>query len=104
MLCMSLEQMFSSIRGSLGCNNNPNVTQFKTAYKKILLGASKKTANYIDTMTSLSLFDIEVSKPDKNVSIDEFEWVQIFILNAMILMNLMIMYCLIYQVIFKNVY
>ena len=66
------------IRGSLGCNNNPNVTQFKTAYKKILLGASKKTANYIDTMTSLSLFDIEVSKPDKNVFIDEFEWVDLY--------------------------
>ena len=35
-----LERTFGTIRSSLGSNNNPTVTQFKSAMCKILLGAS----------------------------------------------------------------
>lgn len=32
-----LETYFSLIRSSLGCNNNPNQLQFKSAYRKLLI-------------------------------------------------------------------
>ena len=38
-----LEMYFSSIRASLGGNNNPTTTQFAAAYKKLLLGACNST-------------------------------------------------------------
>ena len=30
--------LFISVRGSLGCNNNPTAVQFRSSYKKLLLG------------------------------------------------------------------
>ena len=35
-----LESFFGCIRAKVGCGNNPTVTQFVAAYKKIILGAS----------------------------------------------------------------
>ena len=40
-----LETLFSTIRASLGFNNNPTVIQFTAAFKKILLGAANRS-NY----------------------------------------------------------
>jgi hypothetical protein len=37
-----LESFFGCIRGRLGCNTNPTVPQFVSAYKKLLLGAKGK--------------------------------------------------------------
>ena len=56
-LCQdSLENMFGSIRASLGNNNNPSCQQFKAAYKRIIIGALNKTDNgncYFDDSISL---------------------------------------------------
>ena len=30
--------LFLSVRGSLGCNDNPTAVQFRSSYKKLLLG------------------------------------------------------------------
>jgi hypothetical protein len=40
-----LEMFFGSIRSSLGLNNNPSAHQFKTAYRKLILGALHKGDN-----------------------------------------------------------
>ena len=34
-----LETFFGLVRSSLGCNNNPTVLQFRSAYRKLLLGS-----------------------------------------------------------------
>ena len=41
-----LELLFNCIRGKLGTNNNPDVVQFKTAMKRILLHATLKPLKY----------------------------------------------------------
>ena len=35
-------------------------------------------SHFIETASSPSLFDIEITKTDKNVFIDEFEWVDLY--------------------------
>jgi hypothetical protein len=40
-----LEMFFGSIRSSLGMNNNPSAHQFKTAYRKLVLGAVHRGDN-----------------------------------------------------------
>ena len=41
-----LERWFGGIRSSLGCNNNPTIMQFNSAYRKILLGAVLEDSKY----------------------------------------------------------
>ena len=70
--------MFSTIRGSLGSNNNPTVTHFRAAYKKILLGASHRARKNLDHF-SLSIFDVKVDKTDDIVLKNELKWIDLYL-------------------------
>ena len=37
-----LEQTFAAYRGALGCNTNPTPTQFKAAFRKLMVGGTSK--------------------------------------------------------------
>lgn len=64
-----LETYFSLVRGSLGANNNPNVQQFRSAYRKLLfcsphISGNKKTNCNTEFPDEL----LEVSSALKNVT------------------------------------
>ena len=51
--------MHSCIRGKNGSNNNPDIRQFKSALRKILLRASVVASKHLNCM----LFEADVSSP-----------------------------------------
>ena len=62
-----LELTFNCVRGKLGSNNNPDVVQFKTALKKILLHATIKPSRYgncvsFDNDESPAIFSLKWAK------------------------------------------
>jgi len=79
-----LELLFGRIRQRFGSNNNPNVFQFKTAIKQILMKNSIKyqsnfNCNFFDDEPIDSLFEYKWSKKkkeidyEKEVAIDEID-------------------------------
>ena len=54
------------------------MTQFQSAFKKLMLGASKKAQN-IDDNLSLSILDVDFKKPpEENVSKSKIEWINLY--------------------------
>ena len=73
-----IEQTFSTIRSSLGGNNNPTVKQFEASYKSLLLNLSNKVKKN-DANVNVSLIDIPVMKsivPSPATS--ELEWIDLY--------------------------
>ena len=78
-----LELFFSSVRNSLGFNNNPTVAQFHGAYKKLCAGALLKTGVgsnclWVENMEILSMPETQgATQQEKNESkcmIPDFEY------------------------------
>ncbi len=63
-----LEMFFGSIRSSLGLNNNPSVHQFKTAYRKLVVGA----IHYNINENCLNQDDTQILLPVNTVKTAQF--------------------------------
>jgi len=90
-----IELLFGRIRQRYGANNNPNVIQFKTALKQILLKnsvtcSSHGNCNTFDDNATLSIFSFKCNKKNQNINIsnDNFsESEEIEIVNRSTLLN-----------------
>lgn len=98
-----LELLFGRIRQRFGCNNNPNVTQFKTSVKQILMKNSIKcksnfNCNTFDDDPIGSLFEYKWNKKKnkdiyttnndfKEVDFDIFNKIEILTIVQMILLK-----------------
>lgn len=86
-----IELLFGRIRQRYGANNNPNIIQFKTAIKQILIKnavtcSSHGNCNTFDDDATLSIFSFKYNK--KNISDDNFsDSDEIEIVNRSTLLN-----------------
>jgi len=89
-----IELLFGRIRQRYGANNNPNVIQFKTALKQILLKnsvtCSHGNCNTFDDDATSSIFSFKYNKKNQNINIsyDNFSDIdEIEIINRSTLLN-----------------